>query len=44
MAVINASRSIMYASRGEDFAQAARASALALRNEINRYRAEYFDL
>lgn len=44
MAVINASRSIMYASRGEDFAQAARASALALRNEMNRYRAEYFDL
>jgi orotidine-5'-phosphate decarboxylase len=44
MALINASRSIIYASRGEDFAQAARAAALALRDEMNRYRADYFDL
>jgi orotidine-5'-phosphate decarboxylase len=42
LAVVNASRSILYASKGEDFADAARASALALREEINRYRAAYF--
>ena len=34
----SSSRSIMYASDGEDFAEAARAAAIALRNEINRYR------
>jgi orotidine-5'-phosphate decarboxylase len=42
MAVINASRSIIYASHGEDFARAAREAALGLRNEINSYRDKYF--
>jgi orotidine-5'-phosphate decarboxylase len=42
MAVINASRSIIYASGGEDFAHAARRTALALREEINAYRARFF--
>jgi orotidine-5'-phosphate decarboxylase len=36
--IINSSRGIIYAGRGEDFAQAARAAALQLKNEINRYR------
>ncbi len=36
--VINSSRSILYASHGEDFAQAARAAALAARDQINRFR------
>ncbi len=36
--VINSSRSILYASSGPDFAKAARAAALALRNQINRFR------
>jgi orotidine-5'-phosphate decarboxylase len=36
--VINASRSIVYASSQEDFAQAARAAALKLRDEINMMR------
>jgi orotidine-5'-phosphate decarboxylase len=42
MAIINASRSVLYASRGEDFARAAREAALALRDEINTYRRKYF--
>jgi orotidine-5'-phosphate decarboxylase len=42
MAVINASRSIIYASRGKDFADAARTAAAALRDEINTYRARFF--
>ena len=42
MAVINASRSILYASGGEDFADAARAAAISLRDEINAYREQYF--
>lgn len=42
MAIINASRSIIYASQGEDFAEAARNAALKLRDEINRYREEFF--
>lgn len=33
--VINASRSVLYASRGADFAEAARAEALRLRDAIN---------
>ncbi|MHB1415043.1 MAG: orotidine-5'-phosphate decarboxylase [Chloroflexota bacterium] len=37
-AVINSSRQILYASSGPDFAAAARHAALALRDEINRYR------
>ena len=36
--VINSSRSILYASSGPDFAKAARAAALALRNQINQFR------
>lgn len=37
--VISASRAVLYASGGEDFAEAARAAALALRDEINQLRA-----
>ena len=36
--VINSSRGILYAGDGPDYAQAARRAALALRDEINRYR------
>ena len=36
--VINSSRAILYAGAGEDFTAAARAAALAARDEINRYR------
>jgi orotidine-5'-phosphate decarboxylase len=36
--VINASRSVLYASRANDFAEAARTAAIALRDEINRER------
>lgn len=38
--IINSSRGIIYASNGEDFAEAARNDAVALREEINRYRSE----
>lgn len=34
--IINSSRQIIYASRGQDFAAAARRAALALRDEINK--------
>lgn len=37
-AIINSARQIIYASRGKDFAEAARKAALALRDEINRCR------
>ena len=36
--VVNASRSVLYASRGSDFEVAARAAVISLRNEINRVR------
>jgi orotidine-5'-phosphate decarboxylase len=36
--VINASRSILYASNRQDFAEAARAAAIQMRDEINRVR------
>jgi orotidine-5'-phosphate decarboxylase len=36
--VINSSRAILYASRGPDFAERARAVAQATRDEINRHR------
>jgi orotidine-5'-phosphate decarboxylase len=36
--MINSSRGILYAGNGEDFAQAARAAALELRDTINRLR------
>jgi orotidine-5'-phosphate decarboxylase len=42
LAVINASRSVLYASGGEDFARAARAEAERLRHAINVVRAKYF--
>jgi orotidine-5'-phosphate decarboxylase len=38
--VINSSRQILYASRGNDFAIAARKAAKALRDEINKHLAE----
>lgn len=38
LAIINASRSILYASSGRDFAEAARAEAQRLRDEIQEYR------
>ena len=38
MALISSSRQVLYASRGSDFAAAAREVALKLRDEINRYR------
>jgi orotidine-5'-phosphate decarboxylase len=40
MAIINSSRQIIYASRGEDFAIAARKAALELRDQINIYLVE----
>jgi orotidine-5'-phosphate decarboxylase len=42
MAIINASRSIIYASLKDDFADAARSEAIRVREEINRYRKEFF--
>jgi len=42
LAVINASRSVLYASTREDFASAARHAAQQLRDEINGYRVKYF--
>lgn len=36
--MINASRSVLYASTGADFAQAARAEAIRMRGEINEHR------
>lgn len=36
--IINSSRGIIYARNGEGFAEAARESAMQLRNEINKYR------
>ncbi len=38
MAIINVSRAVLYASSGEDFAEAARISAIKLRNTINAIR------
>ena len=38
--VINSSRGIIYASQGPDFAEAARAAALTLRDRINHLRAQ----
>lgn len=39
LAIITVSRSVIFASSGEDFAQAARHTARALRDRINQYRA-----
>jgi len=38
LTIINSSRSILYASSGVDFREAARERTLSLREEINRYR------
>jgi len=38
-AIINSSRQVIYASRGRDFAEAARRVASSLRDQINSYRA-----
>lgn len=38
--MISSSRAILYAGSGEDFAQAARAAALELRDTINRFRSD----
>ena len=42
LALLTAARSVLYASAGDDFAAAARTAAIALRDEINTYRQEYF--
>lgn len=39
--IINSSRAIIYASAGEDFAEAAHQKAVDSRNEINRYRKKF---
>jgi orotidine-5'-phosphate decarboxylase len=36
--IVNSSRGILYAGSGPDFAEAARAAAVSLRDGINRYR------
>jgi orotidine-5'-phosphate decarboxylase len=36
--MISSSRAILYAGKGEDFADKAREVALATRNEVNLYR------
>lgn len=36
--IVNSSREVLYASAGEDFAQAARSKALGFQKEINKYR------
>jgi len=38
LAIINAGRNVIYASAGEDFADAARRAATAMREQINKYR------
>ena len=42
LAIINASRSVLYASTGKDFATAARSEALQLRDQIQKYRDKFF--
>ena len=42
LAIINASRSILYASGGEDFAEAARREAIKIRGEMNFWREKSF--
>ena len=42
LAIINASRSVLYASTGKDFATAARSEALRLRDQIEKYRDKFF--
>jgi orotidine-5'-phosphate decarboxylase len=38
--IVNASRSVLYASRDKDYAMAARSAAAQLRENVNRYREE----
>jgi orotidine-5'-phosphate decarboxylase len=40
-AIINSSRGIIYAGEGNDFADASRRAALALRDDINRHRVDF---
>jgi len=42
LAIINAGRSILFASSGKDFAAAARNEALRLRSQIQNYRKQFF--
>jgi orotidine-5'-phosphate decarboxylase len=42
LAIINASRSVLFASSGKDFATAARNEALQLRKHIQNYRKQFF--
>jgi orotidine-5'-phosphate decarboxylase len=42
LAIINASRSVLYASGGKDFASAARSEALKLRDQIQKLRDRFF--
>jgi orotidine-5'-phosphate decarboxylase len=42
LAILNASRSILYASGGKNFASAARAEALQLRDKIQKLRDQFF--
>lgn len=41
LAIINASRSVIYASSGKDFAEAARAEAVNMLNEIRKYQKSF---
>jgi orotidine-5'-phosphate decarboxylase len=43
LAIITASRNIIYASSGKDFATAARKEATKLRNRIVKYQEQFFD-
>ena len=42
LAVINASRSVLYASSGKNFADAARTEASHLRDQIQKFRTQFF--
>jgi orotidine-5'-phosphate decarboxylase len=42
LAIINTSRSVLYASSGKDFADAARAEAQQLRKQMQQYRTQFF--
>jgi orotidine-5'-phosphate decarboxylase len=42
LAIINASRSVLYASAGKDFATAARSEAMQLRDQIQKFRDQFF--
>jgi len=39
--LVNATRSIIYASNGKDFAEKAREEALRMQNEMKKYLKEY---